>query len=176
MRKTVTLALVAAASAALSGCLPGQASIGPVDRGSARGLDPVGSGQKSAMQRVNELSEKYAALADKCMKLQKDNEALREENRALTASEAKARGDLAQTRNELRDANIELEALSADLAQWKENVLGWRGKIADAQAAQIEKLTRIIRLLGGETAETGGKTAAVDGAVKKDGTSNGAAG
>ena len=174
MRKTVTLALVAAA--ALSGCVPGPASIGATDRGSARGLDPAASGQKSAMQRANELSEKYAALADKCMKLQKDNEALREKNRELTASEAKVRGELAQTQNELRDANVELEALTTDLAKWKENVLGWRGKIAEAQAAQIEKLTRIIRLLGGETAETGGKTAVMDPQVEKDGTSDDTAG
>jgi len=162
MKTIVTTLAVAAACVMLVGCAPRQTAITPApDRGSARGLDPAASGQKSAMEKVNELSEKYAALADKCMTLQKDNEALRDKNRVLADAAAKDKRDLEQVKKELADANTELAALTVDLARWKDNVLGFRKETLDAHVLEMQKLVDIIRLLGGETAEqTPDKTAA----------------
>lgn len=181
MKNIATITVVAVASLALVGCVPGKTVIatpGPA-RGPARGLDPIGSGEKSAVERVNDLSEKYAALADKCMKLQKDNVDLQGTNRELIAAAAKDKSELGQVKKELADANVVIDQLSQDIKDWQNNVLGFRDEIRKAQALQVEKLVELMRFLGAETKtpKAPGKTAVKTGdAKKKDGTSDVAAG
>ena len=174
MKNIATIALVAAACIAPGGCTPGQTAkpLAPVDR-----KIPLPGPDEKIGQKYNNLCEKYAALADRCMKLVKENKDLADKNLALAATAAADKSELEQAKKELADANAVIHQLSQDLKDWQKNVLGFRDEIRKAQTLQIQKIVDIIRLLGGETAETPGKTAVkTDGAAKKGGTPNGTAG
>ena len=54
-------------------------------------------------------------------------------------------------KKELAEANTLLVDMQKELTNWKSDVLGFRDEMRKAQKAQIDALTHIIILLGGET-------------------------
>jgi len=61
---------------------------------------------------------------------------------------------LEQSLRELADANKTLLVLQADLDKWKSDVLGFRAEIRDAMAAELDALRQIMKVLGGELADS----------------------
>jgi len=96
--------------------------------------------------KYEQLSEKYKALTEENMSLVKENSDL--QKRIMTLED-----ELNKTRQELAEANSFLQEMHAELTRWKGDVLGFRDEMRQAQAAQIQALTRVLRLLGAETSE-----------------------
>jgi hypothetical protein len=109
-------------------------------------------------------SEKYTQAVERLLKTQQENRALLEENRQLAAQAAKLQAELDQLRKELTDANAMLMEMRQALENWKRDVLGFRGEIRAAQGAQMDALSKVLRLLGGEvqapTTRPAGQTSA----------------
>jgi predicted nuclease with TOPRIM domain len=97
-------------------------------------------------------SDKYTKLSEQMEQVQKKNLDLTEENRNLTAQVAKIQTQLNQAQKELAEANTLLVDMQKELTNWKSDVLGFRDEMRKAQKAQIDALTHIVTLLGGETA------------------------
>jgi len=95
-------------------------------------------------------SDKYTKLSEQMEQVQKKNLDLTEENRNLTAQAAKIQTQLDQAQKELAEANTLLVDMQKELTNWKSDVLGFRDEMRKAQKAQIDALTHIITLLGGE--------------------------
>ena len=83
--------------------------------------------------------------------VQKKNLDLTEENRTLSNQLTEAQTQLEQAKKELAEANTLLVDMQKELTNWKSDVLGFRDEMRKAQKAQIDALTHIITLLGGET-------------------------
>jgi hypothetical protein len=58
-----------------------------------------------------------------------------------------------QTKKELNEANNFLQEMQLELNQWKGDVLGFRDEMRRAQKSQLDALSRILRILGAETAQ-----------------------
>ena len=162
MKRVMTTIALVGACWALVGCSPGRR---PLLAGVSRHMpgatlaDKSGAGGASAVDAARGWSNKYAGLADRCMKLQQENNALAEKNRQLLAKEAGLHGDLGQSRKELGDANAMLTELNDELAKWKRDVLGFLTEMRGAQQVQLELMKKMVVLLGGEVPQIG-KTAA----------------
>lgn len=109
--------------------------------------DPRG-GVENALQ----WSRKYEELSMKAEKLREENTQLKLENNDLKIKLAQTQEELDRTNKELAEANEFLQELQLELTEWKSDVLGFRGEIRDAQAAQLEALAKILKLLGAEPA------------------------
>jgi hypothetical protein len=96
-------------------------------------------------------SDKYTKLSEQMDQVQKKNLDLTEENRNLTTQVTKIQTQLDQAQKELAEANTLLVDMQKELTNWKSDVLGFRDEMRKAQKAQIDALTHIITLLGGET-------------------------
>ena len=96
-------------------------------------------------------SDKYTKLSEQMEQVQKKNLDLTEENRNLTTQVTKIQTQLDQAQKELAEANTLLVDMQKELTNWKSDVLGFRDEMRKAQKAQIDALTHIITLLGGET-------------------------
>ena len=185
MAKTAIAILAAAlASAALAGCWqmpndtrPETVNQPPPPTTTAEKAPPESPVKRAApelqpdsvVERVVILSERLQRAQEKVIELQKDNRDLDDRNRNLLAQMAKLQMSLTQTQKELTDANDLLLEMRGDLTQWKENVLGFRGEIRSAQQAQLEAMTKVIRLLGGVIEEPKPKPAEKE-AAKSDET------
>jgi hypothetical protein len=97
-------------------------------------------------------SDKYTKLSEQMDQVQKKNLDLTEENRNLTNQVTKIQTQLDQAQKELAEANTLLVDMQKELTNWKSDVLGFREEMRKAQKAQIDALTHIITLLGGEAA------------------------
>jgi septal ring factor EnvC (AmiA/AmiB activator) len=95
-------------------------------------------------------SEKYTKLTEQMEQVQKKNFDLAEENRALSNQATKLQTQLDQAQKELGEANNLLIDMQKELTNWKTDVLGFRDEMRKSQRAQIEALTHIITILGGE--------------------------
>jgi peptidoglycan hydrolase CwlO-like protein len=95
-------------------------------------------------------SDKYAKLSEQMEKVRKANLDLTEENRNLTNQVTGIQAQLDQAKKELAEANTLLVDMQKELTNWKTDVLGFRDEMRKAQRAQIDALTHIIVLLGGE--------------------------
>jgi septal ring factor EnvC (AmiA/AmiB activator) len=95
-------------------------------------------------------SEKYTKLTEQMEQVQKKNFDLAEENRTLSNQVTKLQTQLDQAQKELGEANNLLIDMQKELTNWKTDVLGFRDEMRKAQKAQIEALTHIITILGGE--------------------------
>jgi len=169
MKNIAIAAFLAVGCLALVGCNLAQQQPTPPTPAAVGGTAPhlVPRDEKTAMERVNELTDKCVELSEKRMKLQNENETLRDKNRVLIDASAKAQAELVQAKKELADANVMLDELTADLQRWKENVLGFREEMRKAQAVELQKLVEIIRFLGGEVPDGGGKTVVNTDKTKK---------
>jgi predicted nuclease with TOPRIM domain len=95
-------------------------------------------------------SDKYTKLSEQMEQVQKKNLDLTEENRTLSNQVTKLQTQFDQANKELSEANLLLVDMQKELTNWKSDVLGFRDEMRKAQKAQIDALTHIITLLGGE--------------------------
>jgi chromosome segregation ATPase len=98
-------------------------------------------------------SQKYEELSTKAEKLREQNNAQFIENNDLKRKLAELQGELDRTKAELGEANAFLRQMQMELTKWKADVLGFRDETRSAQAAQLEALTKILRILGAEPVE-----------------------
>jgi regulator of replication initiation timing len=108
-----------------------------------------------AVQTALIWSEKYQQLSETANQLREKNVQLFEENARLKREVESLKGELAQTQKELEEANEFLQKMHVELNQWKADVLGFREEMRKAQAAQLQALAKILRILGAEPAENG---------------------
>ena len=99
-------------------------------------------------------SDKYDELSDKYTLLTENNLALTKERNDLKKRLMVFEAELNDTRQELSDANLFLQDMHKELTQWKGDVLGFRDEMRLADGAQINALTKILKLLGAETSES----------------------
>ena len=104
----------------------------------------------TAVESAIALSDKYAKLSEESSALRQRNQTLETENRQLTDDLQNCRSKLEQAQKELAEVNDLLVQMRLELNNWKNDVLGFRDEMRDAQKAQLEALTKILKLLGGE--------------------------
>ncbi len=132
---------------------PPQAAPEPTDPAVAKRFTDTRSDTQDAVQSAVMWSDKYDELAARYKSLTEENMTLTKENNELKKQLMLIENDLKRTRQELDDANAFLQDMHAELTQWKGDVLGFRDEIRLAQGAQLQALTKILRLLGAETGE-----------------------
>ncbi len=98
-------------------------------------------------------SQKYEDLLKQHQQQADKTRALVAENSDLKQTIDRLQGELAKTKKELDEANSFLQDMHRELTQWKGDVLGYREEMRQAQAAQMEALIRILKVLGAETAD-----------------------
>lgn len=108
------------------------------------------SESNSAVQNAILWSEKYDRLLHTTDELRQRNMELFEENTQLKKKVEDLSGRLVQTQKELEEANEFLQKMHLELNQWKADVLGFREELRKAQAAQLQALGKILRILGAE--------------------------
>lgn len=106
-----------------------------------------------AVQNAILWSEKYERLSETTDELRERNMHLFEENTKLKEEVKTLGSKLAQTQKELDEANEFLQKMHLELNQWKADVLGFREELRQAQAAQLQALGKILRILGAEPVE-----------------------
>ncbi len=104
----------------------------------------------TAVESAIALSDKYAKLSEESSALRQRNQTLETENKQMTDDLQNCRSKLEQTQKELAEVNDLLVQMRLELNNWKSDVLGFRDEMRDAQKAQLEALTKILKLLGGE--------------------------
>lgn len=98
-------------------------------------------------------SQKYEELSAKAEKLREQNNARFLENTDLKRKLSELQAKLDRTKTELGEANAFLQEMQLELTKWKADVLGFRDEIRNAQAAQLQALTKVLRILGAEPVE-----------------------
>ena len=98
-------------------------------------------------------SQKYEELSAKAEKLREQNNARFLENTDLKRKLSELQAELDRTKTELGEANAFLRQMQMELTKWKADVLGFRDETRSAQAAQLEALSKILRILGAEPVE-----------------------
>ena len=106
-----------------------------------------------AVQTAIMWSEKYERLSETSNELRDRNAKLFEENTELKKKVSDLSRQLTQTQKELTEANDFLQKMHLELNQWKSDVLGFREEQRKAQAAQLQALAKILRILGAEPIE-----------------------
>jgi predicted RNase H-like nuclease (RuvC/YqgF family) len=109
-----------------------------------------------AVQTALIWSEKYQQLSETANQLREKNIQLFEENARLKKEVETLKAQLSQTQKELEEANEFLQKMHVELNQWKADVLGFRDEMRKAEAAQLQALGKILRILGAEPADNGG--------------------
>ena len=94
--------------------------------------------------------KRYDKLSEKADKLSADNRKIAVESSELKHKIIKLETELEKTKAELDDAVKFLGDMQIELVNWKRDVLGNRDRIEAAHGVQIEYLTKIVKLLGGE--------------------------
>ena len=92
------------------------------------------------------------ALGDLLVSQEKAHKA-EEERQAAVKQVDQLKLELAQAQKELADANKMLMEMKGELDKWKKDVLGFRKEIIDAQAAQMDALQQIMKVLGSQLSE-----------------------
>ncbi len=103
-------------------------------------------------------SEKYERLLETNNELRERNMRLFEENTRLKKETEELGGRLSRAQKELDEANEFLQKMHLELNQWKSDVLGFREELRQAQAAQLQALGKILRILGAEPVSAGGSS------------------
>jgi len=133
----------------------------------------AGAASDTAVENALAWSEKYAQAVEQLARQQEENRNLADQNRELQAKVASLEGDLTRTRQELKEANDLLVDVRRANEEWKRSVLGYRDEMRKAYTAELEALHKVLRLLGGEVADssptTGSDEAPVPTADKADG-------
>jgi chromosome segregation ATPase len=106
-----------------------------------------------AVQSALMWSQKYGELSAKAEKLREQNNAQFIENTDLKRKLSELQVELDRAKSELGEANSFLQEMQMELTKWKADVLGFRDEVRSAQAAQLEALSKILRVLGAEPVE-----------------------
>jgi len=115
------------------------------DTHEGRQLDARG-GVDIAMQ----WSSRYAEVAERLMVIERENHELTESNQRLQVDLQRTQDELERTQQELTEANRMLVDLHQELDSWKRDVLSFRDEMRRAQAAQLNALQKVLKVLGGE--------------------------
>ena len=107
-----------------------------------------------AVQSALMWSQRYEDLLAKTENLRETKNTLSVENTDLTYKLTELKAELDQTKAELAQANDFLHEMQMELTKWKSDVLGFRDEMRKAQAAQLEALQRVLRILGAEFVES----------------------
>jgi chromosome segregation ATPase len=99
-------------------------------------------------------SQRYEDLLANTEKLRETKNTLSVENTDLTYKLTETKAELDRTKAELAEANNFLHEMQMELTKWKSDVLGFRDEMRSAQAAQLEALQRVLRILGAEFVES----------------------
>jgi len=110
--------------------------------------------QADAVQSALMWSDKYEDLSAKAEKLREEKSTLVLENSALKHKLAQLAAELDRAKTELSEANTFLHQMQIELTKWKSDVLGFRDEMRNAQAAQLEALQRVLRILGAEPVQS----------------------
>lgn len=110
--------------------------------------DKSGDGETVAMW-----ARRYDTLSAKADKLSADNTKSAVASSELRHKVIELETELKKTKAELDDAVKFLGDMQIELVNWKRDVLGNRDRIEAAHSVQIEYLTKIVKLLGGEAVE-----------------------
>lgn len=108
-----------------------------------------------AVENMLMWSQKYDELLSKTERLMDKKNSLTEENAEFKHQLSQLQLELEQIKKELGGANAFLQEMQLELNHWKDNVLGFRDEMRQAESAQIEALSRILKLLGAEMTEPG---------------------
>ncbi|MCX5682444.1 MAG: hypothetical protein NT049_02010 [Planctomycetota bacterium] len=167
--RTMALVMIVMAGLAAGGCsmwTPNRAS-GPAAGPSA--ADPLAgreSGaylQKSSVARDSEtplptaiestlvLQDKYAHALEDLRREQDRSRELTDQKQQLADEHTRLQADLAKAQAELSDANNLLVQMRQEIDKWKGDVMGFREELRESNRAQIDALTKVMTLLGGET-------------------------
>ncbi len=97
-----------------------------------------------------EWSSRYAEVTERLMLVERDNRDLLVENQHLQMEIQQVQAELAAMEQELSEANQMLVDLHQELDSWKRDVLSFRDEMRRAQAAQLNALQKVLRVLGGD--------------------------
>ena len=106
-----------------------------------------------AVQNAVMWANKYEALSLTNNELREKNNKLFTENTRLKQDVDRLTMQLEQTRKDLKEANEFLQQMHVELSKWKTDVLGFREEMRQAQRAQLEALSKVLRVLGAEPAK-----------------------
>jgi chromosome segregation ATPase len=107
-----------------------------------------------AVQSALMWSQRYEDLLANTEKLRETKNTLSVENRDLTYKLTETQAELDRTKAELAQANDFLHEMQMELTKWKSDVLGFRDEMRKAEAAQLEALQKVLRILGAEFVES----------------------
>lgn len=141
---------------------PQQTIVQPTDPSVARRFTGESSGTPDAVQSAVMWSDKYEELVGKYKALTEENMSLTKEKYELQKKLLLMDDELKRTRQEVEEANLFMQEMYAELTQWKGDVLGFRDEIRLSQGAQLQALTKILRLLGAEVAESAAARTALE--------------
>ena len=112
----------------------------------------VSSGDEaaSAVESALKWSRKYEELLAETDQLRQQNERLTLEKNDLSTQLVTTQTQLDKTKKELYEANEFLKETHLELTSWKRDILGFRDEIRGAQTAELQALTKILRILGAE--------------------------
>ncbi len=116
-----------------------------------RFADP-GTQSTGAVESAMMWSQKYERLMEKNQQLSEKNREMFLENNDIQFQFKKLQDELAMTKKELEGANAFMQEMHAELNKWKADVLGFRGEMRSAQAAQSQALGKILNIRGAEPA------------------------
>jgi len=112
-----------------------------------------GPSASEAVQSALLWSEKYQQLSEVSNQIREKNMQLFEENARLKKEVESLEIRLAKTQKELDEASEFLQKMHVELNHWKSDVLGFREELRKAQAAQLQALGKILRILGAEAVD-----------------------
>lgn len=111
-------------------------------------------GSQTAVEKALDWAAKYEQAMQNVTDVQKQSRQQMLDIQALQADKLKLQAELTAAQKELKDANSLLIEMRQELTKWKADVLGFRGEMKEAQQAQIDMLTKVIKLLGAEAPAT----------------------
>jgi uncharacterized protein YeaO (DUF488 family) len=115
-------------------------------------------------------AQRYDDLSKQTEQLRKENARLLEENNRLQQDFGKMKLELEQTRKEVAQSNTLLQEAHIELSKWKSDVLGFREEMRQAQTAQMQALSRVLRILGAESAAPQNEAAKDSKGAPQEGT------
>jgi septal ring factor EnvC (AmiA/AmiB activator) len=126
----------------------------------------------TAVENALMWSDKYTKLVDQMTQEKARSQLLLEDNNRLKDQNIQLKTQLDQTQKELTEANSLLIDMRKELNNWKTDVLGYRDEMRAAHKAQLETLSRIVNILGGEPVVAPADTNAPPKAEKKQNEPN----
>lgn len=106
--------------------------------------------QTNSIEAAIEMSEKYDRLSNEANELKQKNKNLQQENQNVRNKYLQTQAELDRTQKELGQANDLIMEMRVEINNWKADVLGFREEMRQADIAQLQTLTKIVELLGGD--------------------------